>query len=175
LSLLIAGCGSSGSARRPAPSDDDKPKDEVRKAETAGGSAVRYSDGEDRKKLWSIEWGEAQLEYNDDGHFGGTLAEVKGQFFRQGVPAAEFLARQAETKLGSSVLSIEGGIRLSSKEPALTLTCDKVVWNPDLQRIEARGNVKVDSPRYTMGPAEVLFCSPDLKVIATPNMFPKTP
>jgi len=124
--------------------------------------------------LWSIEWKESKIQYNEAGQFGGEMELVRGRIYRAGVETASFVARQAKAEFGTNRLTIVGGIKVVSKDPASELVCDTLVWDPELDRIEASGTVRIESAPYRMGPFDAVYCSPDLREIASPDMYRKT-
>lgn len=103
------------------------------------------------------------------------MSVVKGTIFREGIETATFTARQASAAFGTNRLQIAGGIELTSKEPKLTMRAGKVIWDPELDRIEASGTVTIEAERYTMGPFDRVYASPNLDEIGSPEMFRKTP
>lgn len=101
------------------------------------------------------------------------MNDVKGEFFRKGKLASRFKAGRAAAKFGSNALEIDGGVEVSAASPRGALKARRIVWNPDKDRIEASGKVTVETDRYTLGPFNTLYASPNLDEVGTPDMFRK--
>lgn len=167
--------GADGPVHGPKDMVREKPDREERidTAVAKRGEATRYSTDARRDALWSIRWGDATISYDGSGNMGGSMNGVDGQLFKQGIPASRFRAGQAKTEFASRRLSLSGGVRLFNKEPAAELSASDVVWNPDLERIEAHGKVMLKAGEMEFGPFENVYATPDLGEISTPDLFRK--
>lgn len=164
--IFTAGCARGG----PPPTSDPRPE-EVQEVVTAGGEAVRLSDQEPRVRVWSARWAKAQLSYGDQGRVSGTMQTVTGTFYENGDPASEFSADRAVADQASARLVLEGQVVVVSQDPDGRLSCDTLTWDADAGVIEAKGNVRFETDRFTMGPFPMLLGSPKLQRVGSPELF----
>lgn len=178
LSLFIAllavasGCGSG--KKGPDRKEEEKiakAASEIQSAAMRAGKAERFRKDGSRERLWLVEWESAELNYNEAGEFGGSMAGVKGEFFQKGESASSFRATKASAKLGEDGLQLTGGIEVTAKNAVSSLRCDKLAWNPSKNRLEASGKVTIETDTYVLGPFEVIYASPKLDEVGTPDGF----
>lgn len=173
--LVLSGCAPS-SGRRPdlRALDKPNPKDDEPPAVSAGpGEATRFSADGKREKQWTLRWETASEVSFDEGKVSGTMARVSGTLSRKNLDVSDFSADRAIATKTGKTLRLEGNVRLVSRDPKASLRCDSVVWRPDLNRVEAKGNVRVDLPPWEMGVLPEVWARPDLSEAATPDMFGK--
>lgn len=169
--MLLSGCGSSGgSAPKPPEKKDEKPALEGG-VETNAAEGVRYGPEPVRKPLWRLRWERSSLTYGEGGVFFGTAFGVRGVFFKGPKEASSFQAESVEIERGSNKLQIKGGVVVSAEKPLTQLKCEEATWDPDREVGEARGNVRVITEDYTLGPFPVIRFSPELKIGGTPKLF----
>ena len=165
--MVVIGCGkNSGSAKPALP----PPKPVTREVQTEGGSVTRR-DTETKKVLWTVEWQTATLEYTDDNRFGGMMQDVKGTIYQDGQPASDFSAQAAVASKENSTLELKGEVTVTSRDPQGQLFCGKVVYNGQIERVEALENVRAETSSLEVGPFPRVYARPDLSLIATPDLY----
>ena len=128
-----------------------------------------------REKVWTVRWKEAELDYTEGQEKpGGEMKEVEGTIYKQGQPGSSFSAENGHAEKGTGVLTLTGNVVVQAKDPAVTMRSESVVWDSVRQILVAKGNVRFDDPSATLGPVKELWCSPDLKHVATPDLFSKS-
>lgn len=128
---------------------------------------------EGRKKLWSVEYRWATIEYEGEEKFGGRMQDVKGVFYNQesGEPASTFEAKYAVADKTSSTLRVHGEVTVTYIKEKATLTCKSVTYLAEKAIVEAEGNVSVDSPTYVMSGLPKVMTDEDFTIVATPEYF----
>lgn len=182
LAAVLIGCGEPKLTRpkpKVEPTEQAKPTEQA--IATDAGKFTRVSEKDGRPTLWTAEWKSAKLDVSSEGSFGGELERVSGQIFRAGNAVSRYRADKAIAKRDSNVLVLSGNVEVESLRPAPsqrpenafegTLHCDRLEWDGDREVVRAIGNVTLNTPQYGMGPFPEIVASPDLKHIATPNLF----
>lgn len=173
--MAVALIGCAPPTTRPI-SSSSKPKDDskVEYASVGAGRASRFSSGEERNLLWEIRWESARLAYDTEGKVGGEMAKVSGAFTKQGKAASTFSAQTARSQFSVNDLEVAGTVTIVTSDPPAKLMCERVKWDPKLERIEAHGKVIVENQTLRIGPIETVYASADLKEVSTPDLFGKT-
>jgi hypothetical protein len=173
LLFVLSGCGAGGAAPTAAAPETPAAEapDDAKVVHFASGSGKRFSDGPERRLLWSVEWERGRVEYADDQRFGGEMEGLRGAITLEGEESSTFRAAQGIASRERGLLALQGGVELVSKTHELTLTCDEIEWDADAQIVKARGNVSIEGAVGSMGPVSELWASPDLKRVATPDLF----
>lgn len=175
MATVVAGGCAPGDGRK-ATLPDTEPKAEEKGPEkvfTGSGEATRHSGEANRKKRWTIRWKESQFETHEEGRVSGVMKGVTGTIFRNDRPVSDFSADRGIARKENDVLSLEGKVRMISRDPKGELICDRLDWQPDADRIEAKGNVRGTMSGWRMGVFPELWCTPDLRTVATPDLFGK--
>ncbi|HMS56054.1 MAG TPA: LPS export ABC transporter periplasmic protein LptC [Fimbriimonadaceae bacterium] len=141
-----------------------------REVNTGVGEVIRRSDS-GQEDLWKVSWKSAKLEYTDDSRFGGAMNDVSGVIYENGKPVSQFTATEAVASKEDNILLLSGEVKVTSVKPEGTLSCEEVRYDGEKRRIEASGNVRVDSGLYSAGSFERVYARPDLTMIATPEWF----
>lgn len=168
--LLAVGCGA---PKAPVPIPQPPPPQEEPTKDTVHASGIeimrRSTDSSD--PMWSAKARWATLHYGEAGAFGGRLREVSGELFQATKPVSEFSAELATADKASGKLTLEGKVTVHGKEEKATLTCEKLTYLASTKRIEASGNVTIETPTYRAGPFPQAFARADLTLFATPDLF----
>jgi hypothetical protein len=136
-----------------------------------GGKLTRYSEGEHRRQLWHIEWQKAEAQVSGEIPTFGTMTGVRGEIYQNGKPPKVFRADTAIADKQSDVLTLSGQVSVYSPDQKANLKCDKVVWDPHKEIVQATGNVTVGNDKYTLTGLPAIMARSDFSVIATPDMF----
>lgn len=166
--VLLCGCGSAKDSREEPKVEPAEP----RALGTGSGSFVRRNIGGDTK-LWEVQWGQASLEYEGEGSFGGTMSDVKGSIFENDTPASTFTAKHAAADKAESWLRLRGGVRMESTVDSAELRCTEVFWDAQANIVKAKGDVRLSSGDFTVGPFQELWTTPKLDYFSTPDLFEK--
>lgn len=166
--IFASGCGGPTPVQRRA-NVADEPASE-RRVDTGESEVVRR--GPDREPAWSAKSASARLSYGGEGNFGGRFEDVSGLIFSEGKPASEFKARAGVAEQESETLILEGSVRIVGIESKATLSAMRVQWRPDRKLVLASGDVRVNTPDYSIGPFPSLLATPDLRQFGTPDTFP---
>lgn len=99
------------------------------------------------------------------------MNDVTGVIYENGEAVSEFRASEAVASKEDNVLLLSGEVTVTSKKPDGTLSCAEVRYDGEKRRIEATGNVRMDSGLYSAKGFERVYARPDLTMIATPEWF----
>jgi len=175
LGLGLAGCLRPAPARPAnAPRSQTKPPEAPRRAFATGAVEAEARDPQ-RRRLWTIRAKSARLDMIDDRQAAGDMTDVSGTIFQNEQSVSQFEAQQGQADQVKQRLSLRGSVKVTSAAQRAELRADEIDWRADLHRLEARGNVRVISLDYEIGPFPVLFATADLRTVATPDRFPKLP
>ncbi len=105
---------------------------------------------------------------------GGDMDTVDGTIFKDDKQASKFSAEKGHAEKGTGVLTLSGNVVVRAENPTVIMRCDQVEWDARIQILKAKGNVRFDETGYTLGTMKELWCSPDLRHIATPELYSKT-
>lgn len=109
----------------------------------------------------------------DSGDTKAELIEPAGELYEDGNVASHFESPKGTIIDPKTVLSLTGGVTVTSEMYDIVLTADKVVWHKDSRIIEAVGNVWIKGPSFNSGPSPKLVTTPKLQRIGTPDRFTK--
>ncbi|MFN3684099.1 MAG: hypothetical protein ACK41F_09210 [Fimbriimonadaceae bacterium] len=138
--------------------------------EASRGELARTDPGTGRK-LWTVQWSKASLDYGADGSFGGTMVGVRGALFGRSGERSLFEADRAEARQKEDWLKLSGRVRLQAQDPPSSLRCDEVLWDAAAGTVKARGGVVLETAAYSVGPFPELWATPDLTYFSTPDLF----
>ncbi len=168
---LLVGCAAPTAKKQAAnPSPEQTPKARI---SVSTGEGTQYSKGPKHEPVWTVKWKEATVDVQGKNSFVGAAKGVTGTIDQNGAPASDYSADGAFADKEKGVLALVGHVKLVSKKPAATLTCERVEYHSDQKLIKAKGNVRVEGPWGSAAGNEV-WATPDLKQIGTPDMFRKT-
>jgi hypothetical protein len=176
VALTLAACGNPGSggvaeSGEPATAEEQKPS-EPRVIKLGAGSGDRFGGDQKREKLWSVQWQSAEMEvFDQGGSLAGTLQQVTGQIVSDGQNVSSFTATSAVSDRDQERLWLTGNVKIVSRNPDMTLTCDKVLYEADIKLIKAQGNIRIESSSGTLGGMPELWAKPDLSRVGTPDAF----
>lgn len=128
-----------------------------------------------RRRMWTVRATSARLDLDEARKGSGDLFGVTGELFQQEKPVSRFSADRGTADQARQVLSLRGQVQIRSLQQSATLSATSLEWQAGRQRLEAKGDVRVVTPDYEIGPFPVLFATPDLRTVATPDRFPGTP
>lgn len=172
--MALSGCGGSPKGPKGKPKPDPKAKPTLEQTvQTSAAEGTRYSTGSSRRPLWTVKWTRADLTYSEEGAFYGTAYGVSGTFFKGTQAASTFQAKRAVIAQNSNTLELLDGVTVESKKPASRLECNAVLWDPEREVGEARGNVRFTAEDVVLGPFEAFRFSPELNAAGTPGVFGK--
>ena len=193
IAFVAIGCGSP----KPEASNNGKAKAEKKdEPDPLSGRVVNLGEGSgtyrddkpgakgQRDPLWDVRWETSQVEAQEGGK--AVLRTVHGRLYTNGKPTTTFEADGARIDQKAKLLILRGNVKIvtESSQPAgdgemtlrgrSTLTCDLLRYeakNPKRRVVKAQGNVRLAGEVGTVGPTAELWASPDLGVVATPNLF----
>lgn len=168
IGLTVIGCGSREAARPPAPTP---PPVEAEKRSAQTEKVEMVARDESRMRAWSVQAKSAKLNFAGEGKMSGDLVGVSGVLFKNDTEAGTFTADRGSANQEQRRLVLRGRVRLVSLTQKAVLTADELEWLDGEERVEARGNVRVRSERYEVGPFPKVLATPDLTDIGTPDMF----
>lgn len=99
------------------------------------------------------------------------MRTVSGSIFEEDRPVSDYSGERAISKETNDVLTLEGKVQVTSKSPPGTLYCDRLEWHSELSLLVAKGNVRLESNRFSFGTAPEIWCSPDLSRVGTPKEY----
>lgn len=169
MSVLLVSCGS-----KPPPDAgprQPKPPAPERTVHSGSGEATRRSEEAGRGKEWTVKWKSAVLDVGSDGAIGGSMEGVVGVLYRDDKPASDFSADRADADRATGVLVLSGRVRVAAREGGTVLTCQSLTWRVDDRVAAARGDVRVESPDWTLGPAPEIWANADLTRAGTPEAY----
>lgn len=124
--------------------------------------------------MWTVEWKDAELNLaKERKSTTGALRSVSGTIYRAGQVAAIFTADTAYADGPKNQLQLKGHVKVYSHEQKTTLTCDRMIFFPDRDIVEATGNVRFDLPTGQIEGLKKVLATSDLKSLGTPDLFQK--
>lgn len=170
--LCLFGCGKPKATQTAVP----PPEPAVSQIVHVGpGDLTRFTEGANRYKAWTVRWKEATLDYTEgEQHPGGDMTSVEGTIFQRDGAQSQFSAQNGHAEKGTGILTLDGSVDLNAGNPAMKMRCDRIVWDAEKQLIVAKGNVTLEGNGYTLKGVSELWCSPDLRHVATPEMYSKS-
>jgi hypothetical protein len=206
FAIAIAGCGGGAKPKKdpePAAQAQQEPE-EFHRAHAGPGDAIQYANAKGNKAtdgtgarqiIYKIWWESAQLDYGEEGAFGGQMKTVRGEIYEDGKVKSTFTADSGSADKTTSLLKLSGRVRVKSvgadaKDPKaaangseqVELTCERLEWRnagtsagPDKKPtgvIQAMGNVTVKmATGGKVGPLPEILATADLKTVGTPEAF----
>lgn len=152
---------------------------------SGGGDLERFSNDKERKKLWTVSWKKAALDFDlTESEFGGQIQEVSGTFCENGKVASTFIAREGFIDRGSKVIRLKGGVKVVSVKEDISIDCGELSYDGASGIIEAPAGITArmggylirepDSVLAKMGKeSKAVLAKPDLKKIGTAGLFDK--
>lgn len=105
------------------------------------------------------------------GDSAGVFKGVSGMIFQGTKTASKFRADTGQGDQKSQILTLSDHVVVTSADPEATMQCDRMVYDGKKKLIRAIGNVRVTGTMSTQDAIKELWATPDLKKIATPEMF----
>ncbi|MEZ0326108.1 MAG: LPS export ABC transporter periplasmic protein LptC [Fimbriimonas sp.] len=134
--------------------------------------ADRYGGKENRTHLWTVRWKSGSVDlYDKGGQVTGTMSGISGEIYKAEKVVSTFVSDESTVDKNNEVLVLDGHAKVISKEMKTTMTCDKIRYDAGKQLIRALGNVRIAGPSGTVSGLQEIWTTPDLKVVATPDMF----
>lgn len=174
--ILIAGlAGGCAGGRRPKTPDHkpEKPIVERLVVNTGPGGATARAADAAHTPTYHIAWKSAKIDLSDRGLLGGSMEQVTGEMYAKGKPVNSFRADRAKADRKTQILSAEGEVLVFSKEFAAKLACQRLEWDAKKNVVKAMGGVVLTGTngQGAVGPVPELWATPDLHLVATPDMF----
>ncbi|MEQ1932850.1 MAG: hypothetical protein ABL962_03075 [Fimbriimonadaceae bacterium] len=153
---------------------------------SGGGNLERYTTEEPRRKLWTVNWKKAALDFDlTESEFGGRIQEVSGTFCKDGEVASTFVAREGFIDRGSKVIRLKGGVKVVSVKDDISIDCGELSYDGATGIIEAPAGVTAQMGGYVIrepeevrvkieNPSHSVRTRPDLKKIGTSGLFDKS-
>jgi len=129
----------------------------------------------DLMPVWNVVSEKSVLDITESGSIRGTLETVKGQIFSDAKLGSQFRADKAFADQKKQSLELSSNVQLVDASGVHKLTARAVNWIAELKMVQAKGDVRYIGPGITTGPMEVIWCTPDLKIIGTPTTFKDNP
>ncbi len=177
---VLAGCG--GKAK---PAKVEAKVGPSRTIQTGTVEVAQRDD--DLVMLWKVKSAKSEMTLSGDGKLSGNMTGVTGAYYIKGEIASTFEADESFADQESQELRLKGNVVVISKEQVLEglgvqekdakkvgtvrLYADAMEWDEAKRMLHATGKVKVISDSYEMGPFPVLWVSPDLKEVGTPDQW----
>lgn len=125
-----------------------------------------------RERVFEVHWQKSDLRAVSGEKVGsGQFDDVTGQLFKADKGVANFESKYGEVDQAQNLLTLTGNVSVKGTDPEATLTCSRLVYDANAKVIRAEGNVRIDGKTGTLGPMPELLATPDLKTVATPDMF----
>lgn len=169
---LTVGCGGGSKPKKPE-NKPEKPIVERMIVNTGPGAATARATDAAHTPTYHIAWKSAKIDLSDQGLLGGSMEQVTGEMYGKGKPVNSFRAARAKADRKTQILSAEGDVLVFSKEFAAKLACRRLEWDAKKNVVKAMGAVVVTGTKGqgTVGPVPELWATPDLRIVATPDLF----
>lgn len=176
-SLLIVGCGSkpkpepdlpsSGTTRRIGAALPGKAsKKKIYESSEAEFEARR----DDGSQAWSLNVEYSRVGISEDGTREVFVEGVQGKLFDEVGEASRFKSQSAKVNASSKRLVAEDA-EVDSNRQNIKLTANIVRWDEEKKIIIAEGDVWLTGEKWNLGPSPVLYATPDLTKVGTPDKF----
>lgn len=174
LAFALAGCGTGGGggevAAQNAPKKPDDPKVET---SVVGKTVELMARTDDQLPTWTVKAQNATLNMFTDANVTSVLKDVKGDLFDKGKVASSYQAENAFANRSTKNLQLKGNVMVTNPDKTVTLHCNALDWRPDLELIQARGDVRLIGNGYQSGSFQLVWLSPDLNRAGTPDLIKK--
>ncbi len=130
--------------------------------------------GTKNQKMWLIRWksGVAMITPSDPkANSMGNLLSVSGEIYQKNKVASTYTADRGQGDKQKQKLTLTDHVHVVASNPAVTIDCDHMTYDGRLKIIRAKGHVHVTGALSTVGTLEEIWTTPDLQLIATPEMF----
>jgi lipopolysaccharide assembly outer membrane protein LptD (OstA) len=100
---------------------------------------------------------------------------VTGTIFQAQRPVTTFRADRGEADRTHQMLTLEDHVRVTAIKDGSRLNCDRLVYDARGKFYRATGHVTILGPAGQVGTLSEVLTTPDLAVVATPELFPLPP
>lgn len=176
--ILLAGCGQA--VKEQSQQIKNKPQIETppvanKVTTNAGpGTADRFSPlttTPEKEKLWTIRWEEARISLEGDNPTAGRLKVVSGVIFRKKTEIGTFKSKTGTSDRPEDELELVGDVVLISLETKSRIECDRLIYRPRKNYLEAHGNVRISGPQFTGKLGNEVWANVELTKVGTPEVF----
>ncbi|MCB0825551.1 MAG: hypothetical protein KDC26_05140 [Armatimonadetes bacterium] len=108
----------------------------------------------------------------EDGSQEAFLNGVTGSLFDEGKEVSQFEAEEGKADSENKRLVLTKA-KVKSMERDLALNADTIRWMEDRKLFAAEGSVTIQGANWSFGPSDVLWASPDLSELGSPEKFQK--
>lgn len=173
ICLLLVGCGVP-KPKKVSESNDPKSPDPVHLERSVQSGEIEITARNDANETsWVAHAKESELKLYSDSNIAGSLKTVDGAFYNDGEKAGTFVADTAIADRSDQKLVLDKGIKVLSTDRKMTLEAHRVEWMADRKLLQCIGNVIVSGETGTYGPSNLLWASPSLQMVGTPDRFSK--
>ncbi|MBS1713664.1 MAG: hypothetical protein JST30_04935 [Armatimonadetes bacterium] len=173
LATFMVSCGAPAGTKvsnRPEGSSEPDSQAPPIKDVTAKGTEITVN-GAEQGTSFVVLSETSDISFERDGVASGTLAGVSGNVVRAGKVVSRFKGSHGSVDRKKGVLTLDGQVNVTDEVRGLTLAAKALVYDQDLGRFVAKGDVTVTSAGMVLGPLPEIWATPDLKKIATPAKF----
>ncbi|MBL8087296.1 MAG: hypothetical protein JNM85_04395 [Chthonomonas sp.] len=169
--FMLCGCGAKPTAPKPEvkPESSATASEPARKVNTGAGAMTQTSP--EGKSLWTVKWSTGGVSLDGEGRAAGQFDQVTGSLYQDGTEGSTFSAPKAVADQKAGVLSLSPGVHIKQVGGDLALSADSVRYLDAYQLIEARGNVRIVSKSYNVGPLPAMLATADMRRVGTPDVF----
>ncbi len=100
----------------------------------------------------------------------GSFKGVSGQIYKTS-PVCDFSSGSGYADDIAKILTLTNNVQIVGLKQKTTLTCDKLVYYGNQKFFKAQGHVRILGTMNMVGTLEEVWATPDLKKIASPDMF----
>lgn len=170
--LILVGCGSGGSNKAASPATSNSgadPESPLRVVES--GALTLTSRRDDGKVAWVLNGKSSRTLFTDDGAERQVVLEgVSGEMMDEQGTASTFTAAEGTASANDNRV-VASDATVKSARDDIELSTSTLRWMEDRRLFAAEGNVWLKGKGWTLGPAPVLWATPDLKKVGTPDKF----
>ena len=120
---------------------------------------------------WVARSKTSHTEFDATGNAIEDLATVDGDIYSENLIVSHFTSERAHADQNERRLELSGSVKVSSLKQGISAQADQAKWMEDVKLIAMEGNVIFASNVWTLGPAPVQWCKPDLTEVGTPDVF----
>ena len=96
---------------------------------------------------------------------------VTGEIYNDKGVACKFKSDRGAANNLTKTLTLIDRVQVDSGDPKATLQCDRLIYDGNRKFLKAQGHVMATGTMRTVGTIDEVWATPDLKKIATPDMF----